>query len=672
MSAPEEFEKLFKIPPILQKDRFKFCKIKGKGPFETKWQENGYDYDDRELGGHIANGDNYGVIAVPGVVAIVDADSKDIARYCERYLPKTLTVRSGGAEHKRHFYLKVTGNGENRRFSIDKENGKLDFQYDETCVVGPGCIHPATKNVYTIIVNADIATITFSKLMKILNNFYERDMLDPRNIIDITQLKQRAGTHEYFGPHPIHGSETGNNFHINLKTGMWFCHRHRTGGGPQKLLAMMKKYIKCEEANEPLSVDTIRNLGMDEEPYEISAGVMKILKNKKLFKLIIVEFHKTHVGDDKELGCCLSSVLSSRLSPDDRLSVKIRGDTSVGKTNLVKTVIRPIPPEWYMYVTRATRASLEELARFFELIIQLEKITIKGGEDINEAIKQLSEDGMRITKMELDENKKFVMHDSGFISRKSVIDTSTQKETNLEVANRALIVYINETSEKLNASYNLICNKASSESIEDGNTLHKHNWITDVLMGLERFDKIVIPFAKRIPVKIDSPRKQRDFKRFLNIVRTITFLYQYQRKSYKNNGKRFLESAEDDFKIAAIISHGAFVRSISEKTPNVEKLLNLLDGNKIYKQGLAEIGDDNEDWVLRSDAQKALGYGSRDTFKKVIDDASAFIETYRKHRYSPLVYIRSSNSSSNGVYHTLLTGSELLPKVGPNPVEEST
>jgi len=53
---------------------------------------------------------------------------------------------------------------------------------------------------------------------------------------------------EYFGPHPIHGSTTKQNFWVNPTKNCWHCFRHGTGGGPFSWLAVEEGIVKCEDA----------------------------------------------------------------------------------------------------------------------------------------------------------------------------------------------------------------------------------------------------------------------------------------------------------------------------------------------------------------------------------------------------------------------------------------
>jgi hypothetical protein len=66
----------------------------------------------------------------------------------------------------------------------------------------------------------------------------------------IRDLKQCG--EQLYGPHPVHGSESGKNFWVNPGKNVWYCFRHWSGGGPIDLIGVLEGIIQCEEALEPL------------------------------------------------------------------------------------------------------------------------------------------------------------------------------------------------------------------------------------------------------------------------------------------------------------------------------------------------------------------------------------------------------------------------------------
>jgi hypothetical protein len=61
-----------------------------------------------------------------------------------------------------------------------------------------------------------------------------------------TTLEHRSKT-ELAGPHPQHGSSTGDNFNVNVAKGLWHCWRHGTGGDALALIAVCEGLLTCED-----------------------------------------------------------------------------------------------------------------------------------------------------------------------------------------------------------------------------------------------------------------------------------------------------------------------------------------------------------------------------------------------------------------------------------------
>ena len=73
--------------------------------------------------------------------------------------------------------------------------------------------------------------------------FYED--LKIADIWGISKLKKHG--EEYYGSHPIHGSESGSNFWVNPKKDSWFCFRHGVGGGPATAILVKEGLLNCED-----------------------------------------------------------------------------------------------------------------------------------------------------------------------------------------------------------------------------------------------------------------------------------------------------------------------------------------------------------------------------------------------------------------------------------------
>ena len=106
--------------------------------------------------------------------------------------------------------------------------------------------------------NEDIKSQNARKqLARIANTLgeFESYGLKMADIIDITKLHKSGN--KYYGVHPIHGSTTGRNFWIDPEKNVWYCFRHRIGGGPLHYLAIKyglvnpNDYMPTAERPEP-------------------------------------------------------------------------------------------------------------------------------------------------------------------------------------------------------------------------------------------------------------------------------------------------------------------------------------------------------------------------------------------------------------------------------------
>ena len=255
---------VIEIPTQLKKPQFKFCLLEGdtKKPFEPLWNtKNNYPYVDPKLLNHIEQGNNYGAMGGYGRLGILDLDEMSILSDVERILPKTLTVETGSG--KRHYYFLVPTGTPKIIFTKNKIHyGEL--QSTGSQCVGPGSIHPVTKKPYKVINDIEIAELpqeTVNKLKELYSDevndepikvvkwdMYNKSQID----FSISSLTPKLGNlktkgNEMFGSHPIHGSQTGMNFHVNTSKNLWHCFRCNSGGDALALLSVLEGVCDCKD-----------------------------------------------------------------------------------------------------------------------------------------------------------------------------------------------------------------------------------------------------------------------------------------------------------------------------------------------------------------------------------------------------------------------------------------
>lgn len=350
------------------------------------------------------------------------------------------------------------------------------------------------------------------------------------------------------------------------------------------------------------------------------------------------ELKKDHKGNKKEIILTFVTACNSRLRESYRFSIAVRGDTSEGKTDLVKTVILHLPPTWFDYGTRFTRATLEDDVNK-PLLIILEK---PKNDEVVEALKQLKEDGMKIWKK--DPDKKGKLKGTKFVEKKTVIDTSTDEESDEEEANRSLIVNIDSNVERYREVIKKIGKDASNlkKEIEKLKIKQGHSWLELQLRTLKTFDIIQIPFAPAIPINSRTARYQRDAKRFWNIVRTLAWINQYNRIQFIYEEKRVLLASPEDYYWAMYLSDEAFIQSITGVDKRLQDIIDTVkELQKEAKNVTAFVDNDpkvsTKRWINRSLVEKEIDI-STNTVKKRVKTLQnkGYIETYQDKRYGPV------------------------------------
>jgi predicted transcriptional regulator len=233
----------------------------GKEPVDKGWTLNPMFADDPKLQAWLKEGGNYGVVGGFGLV-IVDTDIEELKRIVTRTLPSTFTVESPGSKGWHLYFLCSLEKPIRLR---DKEGENIgDIQGQGKMVVGPGSVHP-NGGIYKVVDDRPLAQVTRAQLIETFKEFVVPDReiekveatarLEKRETkidLDILQVVPLAGLHkrgqEYFGPHPVHGSTTKQNFWVNPSKNCWHCFRHGSGGGPLLWRAVEEGIIDCSEA----------------------------------------------------------------------------------------------------------------------------------------------------------------------------------------------------------------------------------------------------------------------------------------------------------------------------------------------------------------------------------------------------------------------------------------
>ncbi|MBU0894579.1 MAG: AAA family ATPase [Nanoarchaeota archaeon] len=269
------------IPETLQ--NLKFCRIKKgtKKPFESDWVNKPYSYSEIK---NFLPDENYGVLCGYDNLAVIDADSTKLQMLIDGKLPQTFKVKTGNGMHN-YFFVE----GLKKKIILKLEGEHIgEVQSQGTQVIGPGSVHPSGK-IYEAMNDIPITNLNYDQLIEFVKPFQDKKEIPVSKIIqdsDIDNLSvvdiwgtaglKKQGS-EYYGSHPIHGSETKSNFWINPFKNTWHCFRCNSGGGPAAAIAVKEGLMDCSDAKSGSlrKVDFVNVLKIAEEKYGLKPREIK-------------------------------------------------------------------------------------------------------------------------------------------------------------------------------------------------------------------------------------------------------------------------------------------------------------------------------------------------------------------------------------------------------------
>lgn len=248
---------------LLQNKELRFLRLHPdkKNPVGENWQQpfsaSNYSFD--ELAKEIKDGEGVGLLCGTGKpqLLVIDADKKsrvftEFQALIEKELPQTFRVQTPHGGVHNYFYVDTAFlPGKKSYLPLNEECGEIRGAF---CNIGL----PPTKISgvgYKVLNDLPIALTTLENILTRLGAYLPDKMKNEQDaysqysiqkVIDLHTLTQDGA--EFHGPHPIHGSEGGQNFWVNVEKGVWHCFRHHTGGNALTWCAVKHGLIKCEDA----------------------------------------------------------------------------------------------------------------------------------------------------------------------------------------------------------------------------------------------------------------------------------------------------------------------------------------------------------------------------------------------------------------------------------------
>jgi DNA primase len=340
----------------------------------------------------------------------------------------------------------------------------------------------------------------------------------------------------------------------------------------QIIAALEAERIAMRESGNAVAVPAMT----EEEKRE----ALSTLKSKDLLKRIVDDFIGIGFIGEKQNKLLGYIAAISRLQPDP-LALLVLSRSGAGKTSLQDAVCKFVPPESVIQYTRLTGQSL-----FYrdQNALKNKVLAIEEEDGMREAmysIKTLiSSQKLSIAATRTDAKTGKFSVDEYTVNGPVVVMVSTTNpdaqddETKL----RFLILTIDESPEQTKSILQAQITKNTFDwyqTTADESTLVKlHHNIQRLLKPL------IVTFTRDLRLVWPYSRLQmrREQKKFVSLVKAITLLHQYQRKTgaiKRPDGTRidFVQATQADVDLALELGREAFARNVDDVSPTGRKLL---------------------------------------------------------------------------------------------------
>ncbi len=361
---------------------------------------------------------------------------------------------------------------------------------------------------------------------------------------------------------------------------------------------MEKLTLLTEEYTVQSAVDT----GAPTEiPIQEKDEAMRFLQNPDLLEEIVADIETVgYTGEEMNKLLCYIAAVSRKM--DEPLSLMIQSRSAAGKSCLQDSILSLIPEEDYIKYTRLTdQALFYQNSSLAHKILAIEEL-----DGMNGALYSIRtiQSSKKITiaytgkdpvtgKMQTEENT--------VEGPLMVFITTTQAEIDGETASRFMFISVDESQEM---TEKILARQRKSHTLdgflaklEGTDIIRKHQNANRLLLPL----KVVNPYAELLTFTSKSLRARRDNTKYLNLISTIAYLFQYQRKKHKvdygGNIVEYINVTLSDIDHANRMAAEVLGRSLDELSPPSRKLLILI--REMCEQQ-AEEGDAEKNFTRRN------------------------------------------------------------------------
>lgn len=387
---------------------------------------------------------------------------------------------------------------------------------------------------------------------------------------------------------------------------------------------------------------------------EEKKDALEMLKSKDLLKRIVGDFDGLGFIGEKHNKLLGYIAAVSRLQPDP-LALLVLSRSGAGKTSLQDTVCKFVPPEAVIQYTRMTGQSLfyREQNALKNKVLAIEEED--GMREAMYSIKTLiSSQKLSIAATRTDaKTGKFSVDEYAVYGPVVVMVSSTNPDAlDDETKQRFLILTIDESAEQtkqiLQAQISKNMQDWYQSTSDDSSVLKLHHNMQRLLKPL------TVTFSRELRLVWPYSRLQmrREQQKFVSLVKAITLLHQYQRKTgtmKRVDGAKmeYVQATQKDIDLALELGREVFSRNCDDVSPIGRRLL----------AEVVRLVKEKYDALKGSDPQKDLYMSEVPFTRKELREETGWSEPQVRRNIDHLVelgYIGRINGRQGSTFRYLL------------------
>jgi hypothetical protein len=300
---------------------------------------------------------------------------------------------------------------------------------------------------------------------------------------------------------------------------------------------------------------------------------LELLEDPRLFDRIEEDLSELgYVGEG--LNKQLLYLCASSRKLDDPISVMILSQSASGKSLLVDTVKKLIPPEDVVAVTSLSDQALNYIDNLEHKFLALGEAV--HGEVVEYQIREMLS-GKELSRMVTVKDEETGKMQSRIVKTPVIVASvmsGTNHAVNPENASRCFVIHTDESREQTQRIHESQREKYSLEKLRHGGDrkkrlIRQHQSAQRLLVKRN----IVNDFAPLLDFPTSLMRMRRDHDRFLDLIACVCFLRQYQKHSEASGDVSFIRCDIEDYRIAWNIMVSGVLSSTMRELPAGAQLL---------------------------------------------------------------------------------------------------